>query len=184
MMRSQTFMMAFITCSIMMMVTPLSRIFLTRSMASVISVWFSPAISSSRRRSSGWAASALASSMRFWLASVRPRAGKPADPGRLDAGDILTFEGDGAGLGRERGGDKIKECCLSRAVGADETQYLTLIDVEINLRNGCQAAEVDGNLITLKQMHGASPLPVARRSVSVLSGRWAGTRWWPPGWCR
>ena len=65
---SQMLMIAFITCSIIRMVTPLSRILLTNSMACVTSSGLSPAITSSRSNRLGWVASALATSSRFWLA--------------------------------------------------------------------------------------------------------------------
>ena len=63
-------MMAFITCSIITMVTPLSRMRETSSMASPTSVGFRPAIISSSISSLGRVAMARATSTRFWKARV------------------------------------------------------------------------------------------------------------------
>ncbi len=74
MIRSDTPMIACMICSIMRIVMPLPFIFLINSTANVTSVGFSPAITSSSNKSSGFVANALAISRRFCSAMVRSLA--------------------------------------------------------------------------------------------------------------
>ena len=58
-----------------------------------------------------------------------------------------------AGLRLERRRNQVEQRGLAGAVGADETQNLSFVHVEVDVRHSGEAAEVLADSLTFKQVH-------------------------------
>ena len=77
---------------------------------------------------------------------------RSGDTGLVDihdslSGSILAVKDDPAARGIVYLGQKIEDGRLSRAVGADQTYDLTVIDLHVEVVDSCQTAEVDAELL-------------------------------------
>src|SRR5262249_52349971 len=116
-------------------------------------------------------------------AQSRPPVGR-------EARDLLAGEHDPTRVGLERPADAIYERCLSRTVGTDETEALTLPDMEIDRAERLEAAEALGHVLHLEERldshvrhRAVTPLPSVGAPAAgrgPLSPRGPGLRT-PPG---
>src|SRR5205823_3468518 len=122
---------AFITCSIITMVTP---VFATARISSTIcarSLGFRPPTGSSRSRSSG------------------PMAG-------AQALDLAILELDGAAGGGVDAGDAVEEGCLAGAVGPDDCENLAGLNGKTQVVDRAQPSIGLADLLALQDGHGPS----------------------------
>src|SRR5450432_3974028 len=87
--------------------------------------------------------------------NVLKRAGdaEAIDAKRFFARDRLAVESQIAGGWRIQAGDDVEDGCLSRAVGADQSDQLALIEREIEMAKGLEPAELNGDVVDFKQRH-------------------------------
>src|SRR5207247_420830 len=150
------------SCSMIAAEMPLDRTTdVTVSMIGVFSRVLTPLVGSSRNRSFGRSAYAMATSR-----SLRSPCGTPTVHGLV--GDVLAPEQDLPAVGREEPGDQIDERRLAGAVGADEREHLPLLDREIHVVHGVGVAEILDEILGDQEAHVSSPSSSARR---------AGPRW-------
>ena len=78
---------------------------------------------------------------------------------RLDVGDVLAVEDDGAAGGWLQPGDHVEERGLPRAVGTDETGHLVLGHVDGDGGESLEATETHRDCFDVEERHGAGRYP-------------------------
>src|SRR5712691_9581971 len=179
-MRSENFITARMTCSIMMTATPCSFSPKRSARMSSTSEAESPAMASSEMRSLGFAAIARARRVVERNAEIvehrhaaegfgyleAARKAEARAPVRGMPADVLTLEPNAAFLVRQRPGDAVDERALARAVRADETDALARTHQEVDLFERCEAPEALRDAANLEQRLGHQ-CPFRRRHAST-----------------
>src|SRR5207253_3070266 len=81
-----------------------------------------------------------------------PGDAEPGDVVRLEAEDVMSVERDVSGVGVVEPGDHVEERGLPRSVRTDDADDLALLDVQVQLGQGGQAAEALGQAGDLEQL--------------------------------
>src|SRR5690606_8990954 len=88
---------------------------------------------------------------------VRTPQSEPGDAVGRQAGDVPAFEGDAARSGAHDAANDVEEGRLAAAVGTDEADDLPGRDVEVDAREGLDAAESPPDSLNDQQGHGQPP---------------------------
>ena len=88
---------------------------------------------------------------------VRPRPERGAPVGRQRSRSRARRTLDAAG-GRHEAGDAVDERRLAGAVRTDEADELALMDLEVDVVDGAQAAEGDRHAVGVEQSHQLGPI--------------------------
>ncbi len=76
-----------------------------------------------------------------------------ADLVRRQTGDIFSFELDAAAAGRVKTGDAVEEGSFPRAIGTDETDDFSFVELKVDMVVGHEAAKSLGELLYLQKGH-------------------------------